>query len=477
MNNKAPSSDPRLSATRQKSSRYALYVFWVMFAIGFFNYLDRNVLAGVADVMAHELGLGVESLGYIASAFIVVYTLCTVPMGLWTDRTKRKNVVAFCVGVWSVATTLTALSFNFLSLLLFRMVLGIGEAGYFPASTALLSDYFNREKRSRIMSWWSVGQLIGVLFGFVIGGTVAGLYRGSWRLAFIFAGVPGLLLVVLSWRLREPRRNEADEEEQAFHSVKAEPSVHSPDVEEMSTRAPRPLTANLFLPLRELLHIRTLRVLIVMQVLAFFVLGVTVVFLPTMLQQKDLYGLSSGLAGIVSGGTIVVAGSIGTIGGGYLADLLSRSNPGARVLVCGIGFLLSAPTFALAVTAQSFALFALFFVITTIFITIYTGPSTAATQDVAPSALRASAIAISLFIAHALGDTFSPTLVGVLTRLFDPTGGTHFAHNLAGHDLALAMLVTCTPALAIAGLVGIIGARWMKDDVAAAVEADRLAVL
>jgi MFS family permease len=85
-----------------------------MFAIGFFNYLDRNVLAGAADVVAHELGLGIDSIGYIASAFIVVYTVFTVPMGLWADRAKRKNVVAFCVGVWSVATTLTALSFNFL---------------------------------------------------------------------------------------------------------------------------------------------------------------------------------------------------------------------------------------------------------------------------------------------------------------------------------------------------------------------------
>ena len=213
----------------------------------------------------------------------------------------------------------------------------------------------------------------------------------------------------------------------------------------------------------------------IMQTFAFFVLGVTIVFLPTFLQQKDLYGLDSGAAAIFSGGVIVIAGSIGTVGGGYLADLLNRHHPGARVLVCGIGFLISTPTIALAFTAHSFALFVPFFVITTVFITLYTGPCTAATQDVVPSALRASAVAISLFVAHALGDAFSPALVGILTRLFDPTGGTHFAHNLAGHDLSLAMLITCTPTLAIAGLVGIIGARWMKADVAAAVEADRSA--
>jgi MFS family permease len=445
-----------------------MYVFWIIFAIGFLNYLDRNVLTGAADTVAHELGLGIDSIGYIASAFIIVYTVSTIPMGIWADRTKRKNIVALCVAIWSIATALTALSFNFLSLFLSRMVLGIGEAGYFPAGTALLSDYFNREKRSRIMSWWSVGPLIGILFGFAIGGAVAGLYVGSWRLAFIFTGIPGLGLAFLSWRLREPRRNEADEGEQALHSK-------STDRQEVVPHTTTPAATNMFLQLRDLLRIKTLVVLIVMQVFAFFVLGVTIVFLPIFLQQKDLYGLSSGAAGLFSGGVIVVAGSIGTIGGGYLADLLSRRNSGARVLVCGIGFLISAPTFVLAMTAQNFVLFTFFFVITTIFVTLYTGPSAAATQDVVPSALRASAVAISLLIAHALGDAFSPTLVGVLARFFDPTGGTHFEHNMAGHDLSLAMLVTCTLALVIAGLVGIIGARWMKGDLVATAEAERLA--
>ena len=117
----------------------------------------------------------------------------------------RKNVVAFSVTIWSIATALTAVSFNFLALFLSRMVLGVGEAGYLPAGTAMLSDYFQRERRSRIMSWWSVSMLLGVFLGFVIGGIVAGLYVGSWRLTFLFTGIPGLSLAFLAWRIREPR--------------------------------------------------------------------------------------------------------------------------------------------------------------------------------------------------------------------------------------------------------------------------------
>src|SRR5579863_3385998 len=209
------SSNPDLEAPRPKSSRYPRYVFSIMFGISFLNYMDRYVLTGAAAVVAKELKFTNpnQEIGYIASAFLVVYTLAMVPLGIWADRAKRKNVVAICVAIWSVATAFTALASNFITLFLSRMVLGIGEAGYFPAGTALMSDYFSREKRSRVMSWWSVGQLVGILFGFVIGGEVAGIYPGSWRLAFIFTGIPGLILAYMAFRLREPRRNEADEEE------------------------------------------------------------------------------------------------------------------------------------------------------------------------------------------------------------------------------------------------------------------------
>jgi len=224
-----------------------------------------------------------------------------------------------------------------------------------------------------------------------------------------------------------------------------------------------------------LLGIRTLVVLIAMQSFAFFVLGVNTVFLPTYLQQKDTFALSSAQAGLFAGAVIVLAGMAGTVIGGYMADLLNRRHPGARVLVCGIGFLLGAPAFAVAVTFHSLTIFSIFFVITTLLLSIYTGPSTAATQDVVPSALRASSVAVSLLIAHLLGDAFSPSIVGFLATIFDPTHGQHAAQSIAGQDLSLALLITCTPALAIAGLIGIFGARWMKGDVEAAELADKLA--
>ncbi len=469
MSDIAPSAKVGTRTSPQITTGYARYVFWVMFLISFLNYLDRNVLTGAANVIAKELGFSLDGIGYIASAFLIIYTLGTIPLGIWADRAKRRDVVAISVAFWSVATAATALATNFATLFLSRMVLGIGEAGYFPAGTALMSDYFCREKRSRIMSWWSVAQLVGILVGFVIGGALAGLYPGSWRLAFLFTGIPGLLLALLVWRVREPRRNQADEEDMGIYEARVAVK------ESEGAGRPIPVPTNVFAQFGALLRIRTLVVLILMQIFAFFVLTVNVVFLPTYLQQKDTFGLTSGQAGLFSGAVVVLAGMAGTVLGGYMADWLNKSHPGSRILVCGIGFLLGAPAFAVAVTFHNLLVFTIFFVLSTLLLTLYTGPSTAATQDVVPSALRASAVAVSLLIAHLLGDAFSPTLVGVLATSFDPTHGHHFALGMAGQDLSVALLVTCTPALVIAGLIGLFGARWMKGDIAAADEADKVA--
>jgi MFS family permease len=125
-----PQSSPLIKAS------YARYVFWVMFAISFLNYLDRSVLSGAINEVAKELHFGLEGIGFISSAFLVIYTLGIMPLGILADRMARKNVVATTVAVWSVITALTALATNFTTLFISRMLLGIGEAGYFPAGTA-----------------------------------------------------------------------------------------------------------------------------------------------------------------------------------------------------------------------------------------------------------------------------------------------------------------------------------------------------
>src|SRR5438093_469464 len=100
-----PSANADLGASKRSASRYAAYVFWIMFSINFLNYLDRYVFAGAANIVAKELGLGIDQIGFLATAFIVVYAISTLPLGIWADRSSRKNIVALCVAIWSLATT------------------------------------------------------------------------------------------------------------------------------------------------------------------------------------------------------------------------------------------------------------------------------------------------------------------------------------------------------------------------------------
>ena len=144
------------------------------------------------------------------------------------------------------------------------------------------------------------------------------------------------------------------------------------------------------------------------------------------------------------------------------------------MLICGIAFLCAAPVFVFAMSTRNFIAFTFFFLLTVLLLAVYNGPSTAATQDVVPSWLRASAVAVSIMLAHLFGDAFSPALVGILAANVDPTHGLHFQMSLAGQDLSLALLWTCTPALILAGLAGVLGSRWMRVDIAAAAHAERM---
>jgi len=462
-----PSASAGLERSRRSVGGYAVYVFYVLFAINFLNYLDRFILTGASNAVAQELHFGIDGIGFLASAFIVLFTFSAIPFGIWADRTRRKNVSAICVAIWSIATAFTALAGNFLTLLVSRMILGVGEAGYSPASSALMADYFSRARRARILSWWATAALIGVMIGIIIGGVVAGLGAGKWRWAFIFTGIPGLLLALLAWRLREPRRNQADEE--------AGEDLVAAEGDEMA--APVIVPQKVLAQFGMLLRIKSLRVLIVMQIFSSFVSTASIVYLPTLFHQNDSFGLSLAAAGLFTGIGVALAGISGAVIGGYLSDWLNRRYPGARVLICGLGFLVGAPSYLLSVIVglgtHNIFFYSIFFFSTTLLLNIYLGPGGAAIQDIIPSSLRASAVATSLFIVNLVGNAFAPALVGVLALALDPTHGQHFAHNVAGVDLSLALSYTCPPALVVAGLIGILGSRWVKSDMLAAQRAEK----
>ena len=367
---------------------YAYYVLAVMFGINFLNYMDRWVGSAVAPLIQVEFGLSDFSIGLLGSAFTLVYAVGALPFGLWADRGLRKNVIATGVTVWSLATLLTGFTTNFLQLFVTRAILGVGEASYYPASTSLLGDYFPRHLRGRIMSIWSAGTAFGIAAGFAGGGVLA--TRFGWRPAFFFTAAPGLLFALLAFGLREPLRGAAE--------------LEGPRLERTRDASVQKML--------DLLHIGTLRNTIFSQTALFFVVGANAYWLPTLLTRR--FGMTVGEAGTLSGGVIVLGGLIGTLVGGYVADWRRRQSARADLEVAIVGFLAAAVLVSAALVAPV-EWFVPFFLLAVVCLYLYTGPFTAIGQNVVVPSLRASAVTVTLLIAHLFGDSYAAAAVGLLS--------------------------------------------------------------
>jgi MFS transporter, Spinster family, sphingosine-1-phosphate transporter len=370
------------------SSRYAIYVLALMFGINFLNYMDRWVGSAVAPLIQSEFGLSDFSVGLLGSAFTLVYALGALPFGLWADRGVRKTVIGTGVAVWSAATLLTGFTTNFAQLVVTRAILGVGEASYYPASTSLLGDYFQRHLRGRVMAVWSAGTAFGIAAGFAGGGLLAARY--GWRPAFFCTAAPGLLFAFLAFRLREPTRGSA---------------------EAQGPRLQRTREASLSKML-ELLRIRSLRDTILSQTALFFVLGADAYWLPTLLNRR--FGMGVAEAGTLAGGVIVLGGLIGTLVGGFVADWRRKRSARADLEVAIVGFVSAAVLVSIGLLAPV-DWFVPVFLLAVVCLYLYSGPFTAIGQNVVVPSLRGSAVTITLLIAHLFGDSYAAAAVGLLS--------------------------------------------------------------
>lgn len=417
------------------SAGQARFAFSVLFLVNILNYADRYVLPAILPKIADPkqgLGLTPFEQGLLGSSFLVVYGISTLPLGVWADRGVRKNIVSLCVGIWSVATVMAGFTRNFIQIFSVRAVLGIGEAGYAPASLSLLGDFFAKAKRGRILSYWSSGTLLGAAIGFTFGGLIADAF--GWRYAFFFVGVPGLISAFLAWRMLEPRRGVFENEEESSDEVPPE-VVHGS------------IGKDFWGTVQKLRSIPTYWILVGALIFSFFTIGGTSFWLPSYL--VDDFGLKVGQAGVVSGAVLVSSGLIGTVVGGWLADFAQRRRQEGRLFVAMLGFLIGAPLVLIALFIHVLPLFIVVFIFAAISLNFCTGPLNAVIQDVISPEMRATALGLSLLLAHLLGDAAAPSVIGAI------------ANNLS---LGTALILTAPTFLFLAGLVCLLGLRSVARD-------------
>jgi MFS family permease len=416
--------------------RQARFAFIVLLAINILNYADRSVLAAVQTKIQPEFNLTDTELGLLASSFLFIYGLATLPLGMWADKSVRKNIVALCVGIWSIATALAGFTQNFFQLFLTRSVLGIGEAGYAPASLSILGDYFPRSVRGRILALWSIGNIIGTAIGQAIGGLVA--VTLGWRWAFYIVGIPGLIAAFLIWRATEPKRGAFDQEDgtESGAELAAGHAAIGKDFWSM---------------LKKIVRIPTYWILMGAFISSFFTIGAAMAWINTYIVRD--FHTTEAQAGLITGATLAAGSLIGTLLGGWLGDYLQPRMLQGRLLVSTFSFLVGAPLTFLALSIHSMVPFIIVFTIAIISLSLCLGPLNAVIQDIIEPDMRATAIGIILLVAHLLGDAASPLLIGILA---DSTG-----------SLGTAFITTAPTSLFIAGLICLLGLKTVGSDMRA----------
>src|SRR5690606_32139383 len=156
----------------------------------------RLIIGAVAEPLRKEFLLSDTSLGLLATAFTLVYAVVGIPFGRLADKFPRKHIISAGVFVWSLLTAASGIAQNYAQIFAIRIGVGVGEASFAPAATALIGDLFPPEKRARAMSIFMLGLPLGIALSFFVSGSVAKEY--GWRAAFFVAGIPGILLAVVS---------------------------------------------------------------------------------------------------------------------------------------------------------------------------------------------------------------------------------------------------------------------------------------
>jgi MFS family permease len=351
----------------------------VLTCLNLLNYADRNVLFAVQPLVQVEFHLTQLQVGYLTSAFLGFYMVAAPFVGPLADRYSRKLIIALGAIFWSGLTLLTAVTHTYTELLVRHTLVGIGEATFVTIAPTFVADLFSEEIRGRILGVFYLAIPVGSAAGYLLGGALS--EHHGWRFPFYIAAAPGFLLAIAALFLKEPPRGQ-------FDSVKA--------TDERATVIglafnPAFLTATLGMAAMT------------------FSLGGIQVWMPQFLYSERHYSLAH--ANFIFGLIIVGDGIVAALAGGWLGDHLLRRMKGAYYLVSAVGMALGVPVMIVALFVKG-RIMVPAIAVAAFFLLLNTSPLNAAVINSVGANIRATAIAVNIFIIHLLGDVPSPSLMG-----------------------------------------------------------------
>jgi predicted MFS family arabinose efflux permease len=419
----------------QTSTAYRNYVLFILVLVNTINFVDRTAISVLAPSIQKEFQVSNTLLGLVMGiAFTAFYATLGFPIARMLDRRRRSSMLALVLAIWSGMTALCGAAVNFAMLFLFRVGVGIGEAGAGPASHSLIGDYFRKIQRPAAIGFFSLGVPLGNFLGIYLGGLlVADL---GWRATFVALGLPGLLLALIVWlTVREPARGGMDD---AADLARLRAAEDIPVLESVKRLWASPT-------------FRIMSYSAAPSALCGYGMNM---WMPLFLERVHL--LAPADYRLLLGAAIGIGGGLGAMLGGIITARASIRDPRAFLTLPSLTMVIFAAALLLAVWTASLAV-----VYAGVFVAAFTqfylmGPFFAVVQRLAPLRGRAVATAFFFFILSIVGIGVGPLYVGAMNDFFRGSYG-----DAEGLRLALMTL----PAISLgAAAIAYLGRNAIRQD-------------
>jgi len=405
------------------TTSYRKYVLGALLTVYLFNFIDRTIINILTEPIKQTFGVEDWQMGLLGGpAFAVLYTFIGIPIARFSEKNHRVWIIAGSVALWSLMTVLCGFATSFVALFIFRIGVSIGEAGCSPPANSIIADYFIPTKRSTAVSTYALGIPLGSMVAYVFGGYIVGSLDGAslaatfsswgwlwavnaldgqniegWRIAFVVVGLPGILVaIIFKTSVKEPPRGYTDPPD-----MQSKEQVSFAEVLKILAKKP------------SYWHI-TMGVTIA----SFVNYGVGQFFVSFLIRTHEMSIFDASIKVAMA---LSVMAAIGTFLSGFLADRYSERYPKALAWIPMIALLGSTPMFIAGYLLDSLLIAIPILMVAQMLLYTYLCPLYAVPSGVVDSRMRATSVAVTLFIVNLLGYGLGPPLIGLLSTILNST--------------------------------------------------------
>ncbi|MEP2265234.1 MAG: MFS transporter [Parasphingorhabdus sp.] len=402
---------------------YRKYVLGMLLTVYIFNFIDRTIINILTEPIKESFGVEDWQMGLLGGpAFAILYTFVGIPIARFSEKRHRVWIIAGSIALWSLMTALCGFATSFIALFIFRIGVSIGEAGCSPPANSIIADYFIPKERSTAVSVYALGIPLGGMVAYVFGGfivdsldgpTVAAMLNSwnwtwaanaldwqnieGWRVAFVVVGVPGIIVAMfVKMTIKEPPRGYTDPPE-----MQGKEHVGFAEVLKILKTKPAYWHVTMGVTIASFVN---------------YGIGQFLVSFLIRTHEMSLFDASVKIAM-----ALAVMASIGTYMSGFLADKYADRFPKALALIPMFALIGVIPMHITGYLVDDLWLAVPLLMIGQMLLYTYLCPLYAVPSGVVDSRMRATAVAVTLFIVNLLGYGLGPPLIGALSTILNST--------------------------------------------------------